>query len=157
MQTIALIFGVVALGIGATVVTLALTRVRVAGDVMDYLADLEGEAPIDEFQQKLSEPFLRRVVKPLGVGAFRNVAALTPSNYLDGVHKRLLTAGLSSTIRAEEFVTAQALATGLVIVLAIAWSMFGTPPQRYGVPSSENARCRTDLIRDEVLGASCAP
>jgi tight adherence protein C len=133
METFALVFGVIGLGLGAAVVALALTRVRVAGDVMDYLADLDGDGVADEFQQKLAEPFVRRVVKPLGVGAFRHVASLTPSNYLDGVHKRLLTAGLSGGIRAEEFVTAQALATVFGIVLAISWSMFGTPPQRYGV------------------------
>lgn len=134
METFALVFGVVGLGLGAAVVTIALTRVRVAGDVMEYLADLDSDGVItDEFQQKLSEPFLRRVVKPLGVGAFRHIGALTPANYLDGVHKRLLTAGLSTSIRAEEFVTAQALATVGGAVLAVAWSMFGTPPQRYGV------------------------
>jgi tight adherence protein C len=133
METFALIFGVVGLAIGVAVIALAVTRVRVAGDVMDYLADLEGDAPVDEFQQKLAEPFLRRVVKPLGAGAFRSIASLTPSNYLDGVHKRLLTAGLSTSIRAEEFVTAQALSTVFGIVIAIAWSVFGTPPQRYGV------------------------
>ena len=133
METFALIFGVVGLGIGAAVIALALTRVRVAGDVMDYLADLDGDGPVDEFQQKLTEPFLRRVVKPLGSGAYGKIAALTPSNYLDGVHKRLLTAGISTSIRAEEFVTAQALTTVFGIVVAVAWSTFGTPPQRYGV------------------------
>ena len=134
METFALVFGVVGLGVGAIVVTVALARVRVAGDAMDYLAALDGDdGVVDEFQQKLSEPFLRRVVKPLGVGAFRQVASLTPSNYLDGVHKRLLTSGLSTSIRAEEFVTAQALATVLGAVTAIAWSTLGTPPQRYGV------------------------
>ena len=134
METFALVFGVVGLGVGAVVVTFALARVRVAGDAMEYLADLDDDAGVvDEFQQKLTEPFLRRVVKPLGVGAFRQVASLTPSNYLDGVHKRLLTSGLSTSIRAEEFVTAQVLATVLGVVLAIAWSTLGTPPQRYGV------------------------
>lgn len=134
METFAIIFGVVGLGVGIAVVALALTRVRVAGDVMDYLAELEADgSTVDEFQQKLSEPFIRRVVKPLGVGAFRQIASLTPSNYLDSVHKRLLTAGLSTSIRAEEFVTAQALSTVLGIVVAVGWSTLGTPPQRYGV------------------------
>ena len=134
MNAIVLAFGLLALAGGSVVVVAALTRTRVSTGVVDYLNDLDSDALVtDEFQQKLSEPFLRRVVAPLGVGTFRHIASFTPANYLDGVHKKLLHAGLSSSIRAEEFVTAQVLSTGFGLVAAIAWATLGSPPQRYGV------------------------
>lgn len=134
MENLALIGGLAALAAGAVLVVAALTRDRVAWDPADYLASLDHEeAVVDEFQQKLAEPFLKRVVKPLGSGAFSRIAALAPSNHLDAIHRKLLHAGLSTSIRAEEFLVAQVLSTAFGIAVAVAWAVLGNPPQRFGV------------------------
>lgn len=135
METFAMAVGVVGLLAGAAIVVSALgARRRPSTDPAEYLAKLDaGELVPDEFEQRLSEPFLRRVVTPLGRRAFAAIAALTPSNHLDRVHAKLVQAGLASSLRAEEFVTAQVLATAFGLVAAIAWSVLGNPVERLGI------------------------
>src|SRR5690242_495497 len=87
-------------------------------DVVEYLQDLDADGlDVGDYEARLEQPFLTRIVKPLGERSLKAISGLTPSSYLDSVHKKLLLAGLASTVRAEEFVTAQAaltLFTGLL-------------------------------------------
>ncbi len=97
---------------GATAVAVGLTRARPAGDVGKYLQDLDENVTFtDEFERKLQDPFIVRVVRPLGTGLASSVGRLTPRNYLDQTHRKLLLAGLTGTMRAEEFVVGQLAAT----------------------------------------------
>lgn len=103
-------------------------------DAIAYLGALDDdvEEP-DAYQKKLAEPFLRRVLAPMGSGAFKAIASLTPGKFLDGLHAKLLQAGLTSQLSAEEFATGQVLLTGVGVVAVLAWSFLGKPPKGMGI------------------------
>ena len=111
----------VALG-GLAFVAAGVSRRRLATDPAAYLHDLEMdsyEAEGDTFTHRMRLPFLTRVMRPLGAGFVDKVTSLTPGNYVQKVHRQLLLAGLSTSIRAEEFITAQAIATAGGLTLGI--------------------------------------
>jgi len=90
-------------------------------DVVEYLQELDADGlDVGDYQARLEQPFLTRIVKPLGDRSLKAISGLTPSSYLDSVHKKLLLAGLAGTVRAEEFVTAQAAMTLFTGLLAAA-------------------------------------
>jgi tight adherence protein C len=89
-------------------------------DPEEYLRSLDLEpGEIDEFQQLLAEPFLSRVLRPLGGRALGGFASILPSNYRDGIRQKLLLAGLSGQFRAEEIITAQLLLGTVLFIVAI--------------------------------------
>jgi tight adherence protein C len=123
-------------GLGASIAAVGVVRARrPAFNVAEYFHDLDADAgrPIDEFEAKLAEPFWVRVVKPFSGKALKSVTRLTPSDYLERTHKKLLFAGLTGTMRAEEFVIAQASATGLLTVGALAYVLLAAPAPRIGI------------------------
>ena len=119
---------------GLAVVVVGLVRSRQpASDVETYLRELDtSEAAPDQFEQRLAQPFVARIVRPLGGRALRGIARLTPSNHLDNVHKQLLLAGLSASVRAEEFVTAQIVVVVLFFMGAIGYVFMLHPSSRFG-------------------------
>jgi tight adherence protein C len=93
--------------------------------VGQYLRDLDDDnGPVDEYERKLSEPFVMRVMHPLGQ-LFGGVTKLTPKNYVENIHKKLLHAGLANSIRAEELVVGQVALTGLLTLGALLWAVLG--------------------------------
>ncbi len=136
MEVTAALVAVAALAAGGFLLVSAVTaRSRLAsGDPAEYLRSLdEEEGPTDAFEQMLDEPFFTRVVRPLGGGALRSIASLTPRNYLEKIHKQLVQGGISSSVRAEEFVTAQILMAAGGLVLAMLYVVLGEPSARIGV------------------------
>jgi tight adherence protein C len=122
--------------VGAAVAIVGLSRAqRPVLDFGQYLQDLDdgGLEVTDEYQQKLAMPFLVRVIRPISGKALGSITRLTPRNYLEATHKKLLLAGLTGTMRAEEFVVAQVAGTGLLTVAALLYSVLGNPPARIGV------------------------
>ena len=109
---------------GLASVVAGISRQRLAADPASYLHDLEmdaiSEVEGDAYSHRMRLPFLARVMRPLGAGVLGRVAALTPGNYTHKVHRQLLMAGLSTSVRAEEFVAAQAVATLAGLAAAIA-------------------------------------
>jgi tight adherence protein C len=102
---------------------------RSTPDAVEYLQDLDAdELGLGDYEARLSQPFLTRIVRPMGERGLKAITSLTPTHYLDSVHKKLLLAGLAGTVRAEEFVTAQAALTGLTALAAIAIVFFTHPP-----------------------------
>jgi tight adherence protein C len=119
--------GVVAIAVGA-----AMAR-RPAVDVETYLHDLDGDdAHIDEYERRLSEPFFVRVVRPVSGGAVDFVTRFTPRHYLESTRKKILLAGMASSMRAEEFVAGQLACGGFSTLAGIAWVAL-SHPQRKGV------------------------
>jgi len=97
-------------------------------DAVEYLQELDAEElGVGDYEARLEQPFLTRIVKPIGGRVLKAISGLTPSSYLDSIHKKLLLAGLASTVRAEEFVTAQAALT-LFMGLAAAGIVLLTHP-----------------------------
>src|SRR3954453_22325014 len=97
-------------------------------DAVEYLQELDAEElGVGDYEARLRQPFLTRIVKPLGERGLKAISGLTPSSYLDSVHKKLLLAGMASTVRAEEFVTAQAALTLLMGLAAVAIVLLGHP------------------------------
>lgn len=127
-----LIIGVLLVVSGGIAVLVSITGRAPRQDPAQWLADLD-EDEVSEYEQLLAAPFLSRIVKPLSAGMLARVASVTPANYLDSVHKRLVLAGISGSVRAEEFATVQVLATVGAALLAVAWTVLGSPSSRIGV------------------------
>ena len=107
---------------------------RPATDAADYLRDLELDMlEPGDYQAHLEQPFFTRIIRPLGQRAFGVISSLTPANYLDSVHKKLLLAGLTGTVRAEEFVTAQVVLTAVATGIAVAIVSILHPPTNKAV------------------------
>ena len=109
----ALPLAVLLLVAGAGLAVLGLTSARSApalDDAEAYLRSLDREPEeTDEFQQLLAQPFLSRVVRPIAGGLLELLGGVLPHNYREGVHLRLLYAGLSGQFRAEEIISLQVL------------------------------------------------
>ena len=93
-----------------------------------YLRSLDDEFDeTDDFQQLLQEPFLSRVLRPLGSRALGTISMVLPSNYRDDIRQKLVLAGLAGRYRPEEIITAQVLLGGVGFALALAYSAFAEP------------------------------
>jgi len=108
-MVIAIVFFVIA---GAAMVYAGVSQ-RAAAPADDpgaYLRSLDTDLEeTDEFAQLLAEPFLTRVLRPLGTGALRSIASLLPVNYRDEMRQKLVYAGWATKYRPEEIITAQVL------------------------------------------------
>jgi len=119
---------------GGVIVAVGLAKShQPALDAEGYIRDLEEDGrPASEFERKLEEPFALRVLHPLAA-AMARFTHLTPRSYLEKVHKKLLHAGLTGSIRAEEFVVGHAAVFGLSVLATIAYLVFGHPSRGWGV------------------------
>jgi tight adherence protein C len=105
-----------------------------AGDVGGYLASFDADEDAgDVYDQELAQPFLSRIVRPLGARSLGRIAGLSPRQYLEGVHRQLVLAGVAASVRAEELVTLQFLAGTAGGVLGVLYVMFAQPSVRIGV------------------------
>jgi tight adherence protein C len=126
MNTTALLIAGVSGLAGVAFVAAGLARARhaPATDAAAYLQDLEhgfdDDADADEFSKKMRRSFLARTVRPMAGGLFGIVNRVTPKQHILRIHHQLLLAGLSTQVRAEEFVTVQVLSTGFGLLLGVA-------------------------------------
>jgi len=128
-----LLASTVAVGGAATAAVGIVRSRRPAFDVAGYFHDLDDDETTDQFERQLAQPFWVRIVQPFSGRALKSVTRLTPRDYLERTHRKLLLAGLSASMRAEEFVIAQAAATGLLTVAALAYLVLGGPSTRMGI------------------------
>lgn len=123
MNMTLLLAAAVALG-GLATAGAGVYRRRLAHDPTVYIHDLERDefdtGDTDAFTSRMRLPFLSRVMRPLGAGFVDRITSLTPHNYVTKVHRQLLLAGLTSSIRAEEFIAAQAIATAVGLTAGVA-------------------------------------
>ena len=111
MQPLMLFAGLSAAAAGAVLVANALRQPEV--DAGAVLAELEGDGLVlDEFTTQLRQPLVSRLLKPLGQTAVERIGGFLPRRRVDSVRHKLLVAGLSSVIGAEEFLTLQAVGAG---------------------------------------------
>ncbi len=115
---------------GALMAYVGVKTQRPVLDVGRYFQELDEDSGIiDEYERKLAEPFAARIMHPLGQ-VFGSVAKLTPRNYVENVHKKLLHAGMANSIRAEEFVVGQATLTALLTLGGVLWALLGAASPR---------------------------
>lgn len=100
-------------------------------DVSQYFEDAgvqRPSLPVDEFERRLAEPFLRRVLRTAADrSASGLVERLMPSQYVDGVRLKLVLAGEAGKTTAEQFVAGQAMWGGALAAAAIAFVILGHP------------------------------
>jgi tight adherence protein C len=112
---------------GALIAYAGVRAQRPALDAGEYLRQLDDEnGPTDEYERRLAEPFVMRLVHPLGQ-ALGGITKLTPKNYVENVHKKLLHAGMANSVRAEEFVVGQMALTAVLTVGALLWVVMSEP------------------------------
>lgn len=114
---------------GAALGLIGLYQMRTDGPLADdpgvYLRSLDvDEEEADEFQRLLAQPFLSRVIAPVVGGVMSMFGSLLPRNHREGVHSRLIRAGLAGQYRAEEIIALRILgaAGGLVLGLLLVGS-----------------------------------
>ncbi|MGZ4206114.1 MAG: type II secretion system F family protein [Actinomycetota bacterium] len=129
MNLLPIILGAVLGAAGVTVLVRATAKPLVSLEAV--LADLEGGPHLDEFSERVATPFVPRLLRPAGTRAVGLVRALLPSNYLDRIRRKLVVAGLTNRVTAEEFVAIQLVSVfgcallGMVLTLLKGWSAQG--------------------------------
>lgn len=111
---------------GLAFVAAGVTRSRKApagADAAAYLEQLdqgfEDDADADEFTKRMRQSFVVRALHPIIGGLAGLITRITPREHILRVHHQLLLAGLTTQIRAEEFVTMQILSTAMGLLLGI--------------------------------------
>ena len=107
--------------------------------IEDLLAEFEGTtADLDEYSRTMQSPLAARLLMPMGHRVLEALQSLLPRNYVAGVRRRLVLAGLSGRFGAEEYVAGQVIGTavgvlvGLVLGLAAEWSGLRTVAVTFG-------------------------
>ncbi len=128
--------GIVAVGLALAWVGVLRARPGGSGDVAEYLQGLDedvSEEGLDEYQTKLQESPLKRLLRPLGSAAGTRVGSITPRAQLDRIHAQLLQGGMGGTIRAEEFATLQVLLIGGAALFGTFITLVTQPRLAYAV------------------------
>ena len=111
MDNLLVLIGMAVAASGAAVVLTAVRHPQV--DAGAVLAELEGDGvQLDEFTAQLHQPFMTRLVRPLGTQLAGRVGSLLPRQRIEQIRHKLLVAGLLGVIGPEEFVVVQAVAAG---------------------------------------------
>ena len=101
----------VPLGLAGAVFGIAIAIIamrRPAVDAAAVLAELDGiEVHLDEYSERMAQPLSARILTPLGGRFGRLVQSVLPSNYVDGLRRRIMLAGLAEKVRPEEFIVIQ--------------------------------------------------
>jgi len=118
MSTLAVFIGAGGVLFGIALVYNAVRRPAV--DAAAVLADLDGlDVPLDEYTEKLAQPLGPRILAPLGKGVGGLVKSFLPGNYLEGLRKRLVLAGLAERVLPEEFLVIQLVS--LILGAGLGW------------------------------------
>jgi tight adherence protein C len=80
----------------------------------ELLAEFDaGPEHLDDYQGRLEQGFSQRLLLPLGGSVLSSIQGLLPRNHLGDIRRRLVLAGLSGRMGAEEYVAGQVV--GLVV------------------------------------------
>jgi tight adherence protein C len=111
MDPMMLTLGLAAAAVGAVLVANAMKTPQV--DAEAVLAELDTEpAVLDEFSNRLKEPLVNRLVRPLAGSFGEKIASLVPRRRADQLRHRILIAGVSAKVGPEEFVVMQGIGLG---------------------------------------------
>jgi tight adherence protein C len=125
-----LVLGSVLLAAGVAVAAAAVQQRRLAGgEAAEWLA-VDLAAPAAEVLPHDGRSFADRVLWPALRALGRAVASSTPAARLDALHAKLLHAGLSASIRAEEMLALFVLSSAGSVALVAVWVVAAGPPAR---------------------------
>ena len=114
---------------GLVVVVAGLVASRSSNATLAYLveAEMSGVHPATEpdTAPDAVDPLFDRVIRPVATGLTKRMRSLYPSSRLDRIHEQLLNAGLSTSLRAEEFATVQTLVAVIGVVTGVAFLIAG--------------------------------
>jgi tight adherence protein C len=103
--------GVTFMAIGVIAVGAAAWKSHKSSNRLDFIRSLGSEAEVYaepvQVPDRVQTPLFNRMFRPVTTGLRRSLSKLYPSSEIDNVHADLLKAGLTGTIRAEEFVAVQ--------------------------------------------------
>lgn len=118
-DSLALVAGGLIVLTGMALVAVGL-RWKESTAIEDLLAEFEATSrDLDAYTQQLQSPFATRMLVPLGRNLINSLQSLLPRNYISGVRRRLVLAGLSGRLGAEEYVAAQVVGTGVGLLLGL--------------------------------------
>ena len=133
MDSTAVIAGSLLAGVGGLVVATALSQRRVASEAAEWLdAELQKDAAVAVGDVP---PEVEGVtVTDVGLAGLRKLGAIvannTPAAYLDRLHDQLLQAGLTATMRAEEFLAVNIIGAVTAVFVALGWMAVSHPSAR---------------------------
>ena len=98
-------------------------RWRQATPIEELLAEFDATtADLDGYTQQLQTGLASRLLVPMGRNVLGGLQGLLPRNYVAGVRRRLVLAGLSGRFGAEEHVAAQVVGTAQSLPVAALYS-----------------------------------
>jgi tight adherence protein C len=120
MENLAIPLGLAGVAFGLALAISAIRRPAI--DAAAVLADLDGgEVHLDEYSERMAQPLSARILTPLGGRLGGLLQSILPSNYVDGLRRRLMLAGLAERVRPEEFIVIQVVT--LVLGLGLGYAM----------------------------------
>lgn len=127
MASIDMAFGLLIAGGGLAATAMAYRGGRRQEGVLAYLRETADEEAwtTESGPAHFDASIVERVLRPALHGFTERMRSLFPSSYLDSVHTKILRAGLSNKIRAEEFVTVQVVAAVASLVLGLTVAVLG--------------------------------
>lgn len=105
------LLGIAVMALGVIAVGSAAWRSHKQSHRLDFIhalgSDAESYAESIKVSDRVEKPFASRMFGPVARGLRNSLSRLYPSSQMDAVHADLLKAGLTGTLRAEEFVAIQ--------------------------------------------------
>jgi tight adherence protein C len=127
------------MAIGAMGVLVAARRTHLAGQKLDFLRTLGKDAELVSEPIALPDlvqtPLVTRLFGPLAEQLRHSLSKLYPSRDIDRVHASLLKAGLTGSVRAEEFVSLQVSSVLIGIAIGLTLLATGTCGVKLGIAS----------------------
>jgi tight adherence protein C len=129
--------GITLMIVGLAGVAAAAWRSHKATNRLDFIRSLGSEAELYAEAvptvERVQEPLINRMFGPAARGFRNTLTRLYPSSEVDRVHADLLKAGLTGTVRAEEFVAIQMGSVLLGVALGLACLVSGALGTKIGV------------------------
>ena len=129
--------GITLMAIGLGGVAAAAWRSHKTSSRLDFIRSLGSEAELyaeaPPILERVQEPLVNRIFGPAARGFRNTLSRLYPSSEVDRVHADLLKAGLTGTVRAEEFVAIQMGSALLGVALGLICLISGVASVKIGV------------------------
>jgi tight adherence protein C len=122
-------------GVGGLAVATAMSQRRVATQAADWLdSELQRDAALVAGGEDVPIPVEGVTVTAVGMAGLRRLGALVasyaPAAVLDRLHEQLLQAGVSATLRAEEFLAVNLVSGVISVFVALGWMAVTHPSAR---------------------------